>query len=192
MRWCWMMWWIAVPVVAQSMTEATAVFAGSTVGSAAGKKVSEGIDKTLRKSGRALDRAAQSPDAAAPSRAAAEPLLKVSPGVPKTERNNVPPPPPRRAASARPAPRRPAPVRAYELPAPLVSPAPQPAADVDLAAIRLGMPRDAVLKLGTPSARISLSQDGHLVEIFRFHNTELASGAVRLVDGAVAAIEARP
>lgn len=173
------------------------MLAGSTVGSAAGKKVSEGIDKTLRKTGGILGDAAKQGDSkqgdvkkpAAP--AAATPLLKVSPGIPKAELNNVPPPPPpRRAAAPRPPAPRPAPPRV--IPVPVAVPAPQPPLNVDLGLIAHGMPRDQVLDLGSPSARITMYQDGHLVEIFQYRNTDLASGTVRLLDGSVASVEARP
>jgi hypothetical protein len=69
---------------------------------------------------------------------------------------------------------------------------PSPPADVDLAAIQTGMGRDALLALGIPSARITMYEDGHLLEIYQYHNHTLASGTVRLRDGAVSTVVARP
>jgi hypothetical protein len=69
---------------------------------------------------------------------------------------------------------------------------PPPPLDVDLNAIEKGMSRESLLVLGAPSSRITMSEDGHLVEIFRYRNATRVSGTVRLRDGSVASVEARP
>ncbi len=176
------------------MLESGAVVAGTTIGSAAGKKVSEGINTTLKKTGKALDTASKTatqPQAKDAKSAPATPLLQVGAGVPKAEPNNVPLPPPRRVAVAKP-------VKSRTVSVPMVMSAvlpegPPPApVNVDLTGIHNGMPRDSVLALGTPSARITMYEDTHLIEIYQYRNQTLPSGAVRLRDGAVSAIEARP
>ncbi len=181
--------------------------AGTTVGGAAGKTVSDGINKTFKKTDKALTGAAKSGDPekeraerakeAAEKKAAAAtasaPALKVSAGVPKAEANNVPPPPPpaKRVVAARPAPKRGV---AIPIVMSAVAPAGPPAVpvNVDLTAVTRGMARDNVLALGTPSARILMYEDTHVVEIYQYRNQSFPSGVVRLRDGAVTAIEARP
>lgn len=180
----------------QSMLESGAVLAGTTVGSAAGKKVSEGINASLKRTGSVLEKAAKTGPRAAPAvpSAPATPLLRVSAGVPMPEPNNVPPPPPRRAAIVA------KPVKQRALSAPIVMSAVVPAVqspfaapvNVDLAGIQQGMFRDSVLSLGVPSARITMYDDGHVIEIYQYRNASLPSGTVRLRDGSVSAIEARP
>lgn len=171
----------------QSMLESGAAIAGTTIGSAAGKKVSDGINASLRKTGKVLDTAAKSePKQSRP--APATPLLQVGAGVPKAELNNVPPPPPKRVAAKPSKPRTMSvpPVMSSVIPA---DPPPIPSS-VDLAEIHNGMERDSVLALGNPSARITMYEDGHIVEIYQYRGQ--ASGTVRLRDGAVWAVEARP
>ena len=179
----------------QTMTEAGAVMAGTSVGSAAGKKISEGVNKTLKKTGGILDTAAkagakQTKAAPAPS-APAKPMLEVSAGVPKGEVYNVPPPPPpKRRSTARTEPPR-------QVSAPIVMAAvvpdaePEPPKNVDLSVVAPGMSREKLLELGVPSARITMFEDNHLVEIFQYRNATLASGTVRLRDGAVVGVQPR-
>jgi hypothetical protein len=61
----------------------------------------------------------------------------------------------------------------------------------DLKQINPGASREDVLKLGVPSARITMYSDGHLVEVYNYtaHGDNL--GSVRLSDGAVASVKAR-
>jgi hypothetical protein len=48
-----------------------------------------------------------------------------------------------------------------------------------------------VLKLGPPSSRITMYDDGHLVEIFRYQARDTTFGVVRLSDGSVSRVEVR-
>lgn len=176
------------------MLEMGGITAGTAVGSAAGKAVSDGIDKTLRKTDNVLKKAAKqgAPPAGVP--APPPPALQVSTGVPRTSGGyNVPPPPPPTKKTVPPPPR--TPVRATRVTVPIVrsavAPPPEPV-DVDLSAIATGMKRDQLLSLGEPAARITSTEEGYLIEIFSYHNVNLASGKVRLRDGAVASVEARP
>lgn len=179
------------------MLEAGAVVAGSTVGGAAGKKVSDGIGTSLKKTGKALDTANKTGDKKGKEPAAvpggSTPILKVSAGVPKTESNNVPPPPPpvKRAVAA------PKPVRSQAVSVPMVMssviPRDEPAflVNVDLTGVAKGMERSSLLALGMPSARITMYEDGHLLEIYQYRNQTFSSGTVRLRDGSVSAVETR-
>jgi hypothetical protein len=53
------------------------------------------------------------------------------------------------------------------------------------------MERNSVLALGVPSARITMYEDGHLLEIYQYRNQTFSSGTVRLRDGSVASVETR-
>ena len=171
---------------AQTMTEAAGIAAGSSVGSVAGKQVSKGITGILSKTGKQLETAAK--DTKQTTRQA--PLLLVGPGVPQQQPYNVPPPPPLPPSVSRratlPAPRVPV------APAPVVGTVatPPPAmTSADLAAVAVGMGRNDVLRMGVPSARLTMNQDGHLMETFRYRDAQGDVGAVRLTDGAVARVE---
>jgi hypothetical protein len=146
----------------QAMTEFGAAAAGGTVGGAGGKKVSDGISAIFGKVNNQAEKAA-APEKAAAEKTAKQPALEVSPGVPKaSDTGDVPPPPP----------------------------PPQMTAE-DLKQINPGASREDVLKLGVPSARITMYSDGHLVEVYNYtaHGDNL--GSVRLSDGAVASVKAR-
>jgi outer membrane protein assembly factor BamE (lipoprotein component of BamABCDE complex) len=63
---------------------------------------------------------------------------------------------------------------------------PPPATPETIAAIQAGTSRDQLVSsLGTPSARISMFEDGRLVEIYRYSNSGSTVGAVRLANGSV-------
>ena len=147
----------------------------------------------------------------APSKDKNAPVFDVGPGVPhshaavsaappgtaaaapakpaREEPGSVPPPPPvrRSAAVRKPAPR-PVP---DPVPPPIPPPPPPPppvATAADLKTIALGTGREDVLKLGVPAARITMYDDGHLVEIFRYMSRDTNIGIVRLSDGAVLSV----
>ncbi|MEO8099422.1 MAG: hypothetical protein ABI811_17095 [Acidobacteriota bacterium] len=176
-------------VWSQSMLESAAVVAGTSTGTAAGKKVSDGISATLKKTARPLEQAAKT---GAPGKSAAQPapLLQASPGVLKAEKNNVPPPPPKRVEVRRVAARVATPVPVVLAAVSQVVAPPRP--PVDLSTVAAGMAREQLLALGTPSARITMYEDGHLVEIFQYSSARASSDTVRLRDGAVATVNARP
>jgi hypothetical protein len=190
----------------QTMVETAAAAAGGSVGGVAGKKVSDGLTSIFEKVDKSAAKAAKSGDtkggtrgsSAAKSATSAsrqgtdtdsnEPLLEVGPGVPRPD-SNVPPPPPLRRASVRKA------VPAVEPPPPAIEPPPAPAlppppqmtAD-DLKHVTSGMQRNDVLKLGEPSSRISMVDEGHLLEIYRYQGKDKTLGVVRLTDGAVSTV----
>jgi hypothetical protein len=51
------------------------------------------------------------------------------------------------------------------------------------------MTRGEVLQLGPPTARITMFDDGHLLEIYRYQAKDTTIGVVRLVDGSVSAVQ---
>ena len=53
-------------------------------------------------------------------------------------------------------------------------------------AIQVGMKREQLLtKVGTPSSRITIPEDGQVVEVYRYRANGTTLGTVRLVDGKV-------
>jgi hypothetical protein len=186
-------------VYGQSMLETSAAVAGGSVGGVAGKKVSDGLTKIFDKMDKQAAKAAKVGDGKTTGAKGTvadrnAPLLEVGPGVPKmTDSSNVPPPPPvRRAAVHKPTPPPPAPEPIVE-PPPAVPPPPPPpemTAD-DLKNVTAGMQRDEVLKFGAPASRITMFDDGHLLEIYSYQAKETTFGVVRLTDGAVSNVQIR-
>lgn len=181
---------LAGALPAQSLIEHTAAAAGGTVGGVAGKKVSDGLSKILNKVDAQTKAAAKQGDNSKAKEVDAKgaPLLTVGPGMPnrKEESGVVPPPPPTRRASVQkqppPAPA-PTPVAVYTPPPP---PPPLPEIKLeDLKKLTEGTKREDVLKLGMPASRVTMFDDGHLLEIFRYMAGDMTLGVVRLVDGSV-------
>jgi hypothetical protein len=182
---------------AQSLVEHSAAAAGGAAGAVAGKKVSDAITNIFNK----VDKTTKA--AAKQGEKQNEPLLEVGPGEPRARsgeaasggsggatRDSVPAPPPLHRASSRRAAPVPEPVP-VTVPAPIAPPEP-PApvvTAVELRTVAVGANRQDVLKLGVPSARITMYDDGHLVEIYRYVSGEDNVGTVRLSDGAVASVQ---
>jgi hypothetical protein len=183
----------------QSLMENAAAAAGGSVGGVAGKQVSDGLSTIFGKIDQDTSKAAAKPSKryTGPS----EPLLEAGPGVPKTaarraankaanRAESVPPPPPlpthgpvhKTAAVV------PPPVPVIEPPPP--PPPPQMTAD-ELHTVTAGMDRGDLLKLGAPASRITMFEDGHLVEYYLYLAKDTKLGEVRLSDGQVAAVELR-
>jgi len=185
----------------QAMTEAAGVLAGGSIGGVAGKKVSDGITNVMGKVNGVASQATkttQAPQAAvakakgdAPSGNA---VLQVGPGGVVKDHSLVPPPPPptKRAAIVPPPPAvGPSPSITAFHPAALVLPPPPPpqvTAD-DLKSLASGTERKDVLKLGSPASRITMYDDGHLVEIYRYQSHDRTIGVVKLSDGSVSKVQ---
>jgi hypothetical protein len=174
---------------AQTMTEVGASAAGSAIGSAAGKKVSDGITAIFGKVDKSTAKAAKTPE----DNSKSAPLLEVGAGVPKISGGggeSVPPPPPpagHRASAAKPV--EPLP-EIGPPPPPPPPPPPQVTAD-DLKRVTNGMSREDLLKLGAPASRITMDEDGHLLESFSYADKDTWLGRVKLTDGAVSSVEIR-
>lgn len=186
---------LSASLSAQSMLENAAAAAGGSVGGVAGKKVSDGLTRIFEKVDKQSQKAAKTGDNATKKVAprpsdGSEPLLEVGPGVPKGDTSNVPPPPPiRHAAVHKPAPP-PPPVVVEVAPAPAPPPPPVVTAD-DLKTVKAGMHRDDLLRMGEPSARIMMVEEGHMLEIYRYQKQDTTLGTVRLTDGSVSNVAVR-
>ena len=182
---------------AQSLVEHAAAAAGGSVGGVAGKKISDGLNSVFGKVEKQTDQAAKTDRSSRASKVAESatdaPLFEVGPGVPKGSKASVPPPPP---PLKKVAPRKPLPVaRSVQIPMPApqleAPPQPNPITATELRAVKQGMPRSEVLRLGPPAARITMYDDGHLLEIFRYQDADASLGVVRLTDGAVSSVQIR-
>jgi len=172
----------------QALVEHAAAAAGGSVGGVAGKKVSEGLSTVFGKVDQQMGKAAKTGVAKNPS----APLMEVGPGVPKGDGSVPAPPAPlaRHAAVRKPAPAAVVPPPAPPLAAPVLAPPPPPEVTVDdLKNVTAGMNRENVLKLGAPAARITMFEDGHVLEIYRYMAKDSTIGVVRLIDGSVATVQ---
>jgi len=171
----------------QTMVEFGSAAAGGSVAGASGKKVSDGITAVFGKVNGTTDKAAASGKPAAGKQ---QPALEVSSGVPKEDGSGVPAPPETHTAVRKAAPES-APVITVAEVAPVAPPPPPPQMTAEnLKQVAPGASREDLLKLGAPSARITMIDDGHLVEVYNYiaHGENL--GRVRLTDGAVASVQA--
>jgi hypothetical protein len=180
---------------AQSLVEGAAAAAGGTVGGVAGKKVSDGITAIFGKVDKQTGKAAKTgavtshPDAHAKDEDSVTPLFEVGPGVVRSDSSNVPPPPPaRHAAMHKPAPVQELPAILPPPPVPIPPPPPPTMTADDLKHIGAGMQREEVLRFGLPSSRITMVEDGHLLEVYSYQANDATFGVVRLIDGAVSTV----
>lgn len=179
---------------AQTLTEFGAVAAGSTVGGASGKSVSNGITAIFGKVDQQTAKAA-----AKETRREMEPqaeVLKIAHGTPKADPGDVPLPPP---AAKRTAPA-PVPVAQFVAPkeairlsslsdvAPVLPPPPVMSPE-DLRSVPLGTTRADVLRYGAPSAKITTFEDGHLVEFYSYYQNGQKFGGLKLTDGVVSSVQ---
>ena len=192
---------------AQTMTEFGAAAAGSTVGGASGKAVSDGISGIFGKvnqqaanaAGKGSTKEAKEP----PKEAKQAPALPAAPGVARDVDAGVPPPPPETGrsaartsadgppalnAGANAAAPFPTSTLADAMPAQPIPPPPAMTPE-GLKQVVTGMSRADLLKLGDPSAKIAMFDGGHYVETFSYWASGQRFGRVRLEDGAVVTIE---
>jgi len=179
---------------AQTMTEFGAVAAGSAVGGASGKSVSNGINAIFGKVDQQTARAAKE------TRREKEPqveALKVAAGAPVADPGGVPLPPAPPAKRSAPAP---VPVAQYVPPSEIarisswadVAPTLPPPAVMspdDLRSVSTGMTRADVLRFGAPSSKITMFEDGHVVEQYSYHQNGQKFGGLKLTDGVVSSVQ---
>ena len=179
---------------AQSLTEFGAVAAGSAVGGASGKSVSNGINAIFGKVDQQTAKAAKETKKEKEPQAEA---LKVAPGSPVADPGGVPLPPAPPVKRSAPAP---VPVAQYVVPseiarisawadvAPTLPPPPVMSPE-DLRSVSTGMTRADVLKLGVPSSKITMFEDGHVVEQYSYHQNGQKFGGLKLTDGVVSSVQ---
>jgi hypothetical protein len=186
----------------QAFTDAAAVVAGSSVGVGAGKKMGQGITAALDSANGATAKAAKTDKVASvaaisPAKAMQKTnegggtVLKTGPGGVVKDHSLVPPPPPanKKVAVVPPPPSLAPPAPVVVTTPVLVLPPPPQATTEDLKTLASGTSKAEVLKLGAPSSRITMIDDGHLVEIFRYQTRQTTIGVVRLSDGSVSSVQ---
>ena len=197
-----------VMALGQSLTDHAAAIAGASAGVAGGRVVSDALSRVLESASDATGTAAEakkpeskktdnrpargtpakngsvaaSSSPASPAFAAASPGFAASAPAPPAAR-------PWRGPSADRA------VASSGLPAVVhfdVPPAPPAVTSAQLRAIAVGVSRaDVVGKVGIPAARITMDDDGHLVEILEYTANGNRVGSVRCSDGRVESVDAR-
>jgi len=182
---------------AQNLTEFGAVAAGSTVGGASGKSVSDGITAIFGKVDQQTAKAAGKETKNEKDKEKEAAALKVGPGVPKSDPGGVPLPPPepgrRAAAPSLPVAQMTVPQEATQMlsladAAPALPPPPVMSPE-DFRAVSNGMTRADVLKFGAPASKITMFEDGHLVEVYSYRQNGQKFGTLRLTDGAVSSVQ---
>jgi hypothetical protein len=198
--------WIS-PAYGQNIIEHAAAAAGATIGTGAGKALSNGIDKIL---GRAADtgsnagkpttvRPSPTTPAVTPTPTLSAPTTVLQgPGSPAGPTGTSQPGPTQHARARRSAvpvdPDKPvfaapevasAPVRPLAI-------APPPPSPEDFAKLKEGSPREDVqTALGTASSRITIpGDDGHLIEILSYYDGNRHIGTVRMDNGVVVSVSA--
>lgn len=182
---------------AQNLTEFGAVAAGSAVGGASGKAVSNGITAIFGKTDEQTAKAANKEIKKEKEKEPEAPAFKVSPGMPSAQTGGVPLPPPPAARRAAP---QSLPVAQFIAPqeatqglsladvTPALPPPPVMSPE-DYRTVSNGMTRAEVLKFGAPASKITMFEDGHLVEVFSYYQNGQRFGSLRLTDGAVSSIQ---
>jgi len=125
------------------------------------------------------------------------PLSAPAPGrttgtTPRAVLNSVPDPPPLAIRTAAGKPAQPPVSKPEGEVAPILPPPPpREATAEDLLGLTPGTIREDVLKLGPPASRITMFDEGHLLEIYSYATRNTTFGVVRLSDGAVSRVELR-
>ncbi|HEV2689175.1 MAG TPA: hypothetical protein VGV35_11490 [Bryobacteraceae bacterium] len=191
-------------IQAQSLSEHAAAAAGATIGTAAGKPLSNAITKIFgtvdddakKAAATKVDTKAQPKTTAPASATAPAPALGIKPSDPPlashssspstgTRRHSTP------AASSDNAPTT---VQAAEVTVSLVPPAPtrkEPTAE-ELAAVKVGATASEVLAvLGPPESRVTIPDEGHMLEICQYWSNGKQLGTIRLDNGQVVTVESK-
>jgi hypothetical protein len=186
---------IAATSFAQNLTEFGAVAAGSAIGGASGRPVSNSITTIF---GKVDQQSAKAAGKEVKKEKEAEAVtLKVAQGMPASDPGGVPlPPEPRKRTALAPS----LPIAQMTVPAEALQtltladlgpalPPPQVMSPEDFRSVSNGMTRDDVLKLGAPAGKITMFEDGHLVEVYSYRQNGQKVGTLRLTDGAVSSIQ---
>jgi len=187
---------LAATAGAQSLAEHAAAAAGATIGTAAGKPLSNAITNIFGKTDAAARKAASAPvEVKAPPRTTAVepgPALPNQAGAPTLPPIGEPAPARHGGFARRPAVAQETP---DVMPEPLPVPAPprkEPTAE-EVASVQVGMSeQDLLTALGQPESRVTIpDDDGHLVEICQYWASGKQLGTVRLDNGQVISVNGR-
>ncbi|QOY88097.1 hypothetical protein [Paludibaculum fermentans] len=172
----------------QAMVEHAAAAAVGTAGSVGGKAISNGLDKVFGRVAAVTKEAEGNPEPEAKVKAQAGTKSmgdsSSTSGAAHSRRTRVT----RRSTAAAEASEPAAaygPARSYAATPPRIVATPQ-----EFAKLTTGAPRSELAeRLGTASYKISVPEEGHLTEIYRYANHGVAVGTVRVVDGVVSEVK---
>lgn len=196
---------LAAGVQAQSLSEHAAAAAGATIGTAAGKPLSNAITKIFGSVDNDAKKAAGT-KATAPKTQPKETTPSSSVTTPTTGGSNTPimgstsSPAPSSApgSSRRPHKNSDAVAASSEttltVPVVTIAPAPEPVrrepTAEQLASVKVGATAKEVLAvLGEPESRVTIPDEGHMLEICQYWSKGKQLGTIRLDNGQVAAVE---
>jgi hypothetical protein len=191
---------VLVTAQAQSLAEHAAAASGATIGTAAGKPLSNAITKIFGQTDTAAKKASTAPAVTktpAKPEPESEPLVQAVPqsgggggSLPAMGGRSAPSRhggfTPRRAEAELASINPPEPVPAYQEP-----PHKEPTAE-DFATIQVGASEEWVVALlGQPESKVTIPDDGHLVQICQYWSNGKQIGTVRLDNGQVVTVESR-
>ncbi|HEV8037366.1 MAG TPA: hypothetical protein VGP62_00785 [Bryobacteraceae bacterium] len=190
---------VLVTAQAQSLAEHAAAASGATIGTAAGKPLSNAITKIFGQTDTAAKKAATAPavtNTPAKPEPESAPLIQAVPQsggageLPSIGGGSAPSRhggfAPRRADTELASINPPEPVPAYQEP-----PRKEPT-DEDFATIQVGASEEQVVAaLGQPESKVTIPDDGHLVQICQYWSNGKQIGTVRLDNGQVVTVESR-
>jgi hypothetical protein len=187
---------VSLSVQAQSLSEHAAAAAGATAGVAAGKPLSNAITKIFGQVDNDAQKAAKNPSKPL-TKTPAETQAAKAPAVALPASSGPAPASSGGSVSHRRTPRRetaaiaPAPVVAQQF---LIVPVAAPvkhATEEELALIKVGTTeRDLIEALGRPSSRISIPEEGHMLETYQYRANGRPLATIRLDNGQVVTIDA--
>jgi hypothetical protein len=191
---------VLVTAQAQSLAEHAAAASGATIGTAAGKPLSNAITKIFGQTDTAAKKAATAPSVTKPTakpEPESAPLVQAVPqsgggggSLPAMGGGSAPSRhggfTPHRAEAELASINPPEPVPSYQEP-----PRKEPTAE-DFDTIQVGASEEQVVAaLGQPESKITIPDDGHLVQICQYWSNGKQIGTVRLDNGQVVTIESR-
>ena len=192
---------VLVTAQAQSLAEHAAAASGATIGTAAGRPLSNAITKIFGQTDSAAKKAATAPSVTKPTakpepeEPESAPLIQAVPqsgggggSLPVMGGGSAPSRhggfTPRRAEAELAYINPPEPVPAYQEP-----PRKEPTAE-DFATVQVGASEEQVVAaLGQPESKITIPDDGHLVQIYQYWSNGKQIGTVRLDNGQVVTVE---
>jgi hypothetical protein len=177
---------------AQAILEHAAGAVTGSAGAVGGKKISDAIDTIFKKTNTEMKKAGDPKAPATPQKSRTLTQQKssgVDPIGPASRAGAVRPAGPKQQQPELPAEAREgesAPVPAVVPPA---APPPVVATAEEFAKLTPGTTgQDLAARLGAPAYKISIPEDGHLLEIYHYSANGVDLGSVRVVDGAVAEV----
>ncbi len=179
------------------------IAAGALIGTAAGiggKKISEEFDRAFAKMSNTLEKALREQKTVAPAPRKKGGLVAgprvLAAAAPRGLAAAAPAGSPRRAGAAQKV-NAPAPVAAELIPgSPLVLPSAVPTVPFAVTAeafaqVKQGdTNRELIARLGSPTTKISMPEEGRVVEIYKYSSQGVELGSIRVVDGTVAEVKA--